>query len=200
MTLNRIAPEAARLARRPVLQAAVTAGARCDDREQYRDLLDRNRSAPPAIWAAQQAGAQKFCAGCPVRPACEELALRDGAGDRASDDMVRGGRTGQELAIDREFRQPGRLAVAAAADWQHLLELNAAARSERYTLAYVMESGPVTKTGLRRDAVERVGAMALRAAGRGEAWDIAVYDAAGADITDEFAFAREDFGVLPVAA
>ncbi|MFB7076490.1 WhiB family transcriptional regulator [Streptomyces sp. NPDC056308] len=128
MTLSRISPEAARLARRPVLQAAVTAGARCGDREQYRDLLDRNRSAPPAIWAAQQAAAQKLCAACPVRPACEELALRDGTGDRASDDLVRGGRRGQELAIDREIRQPGRLAAAVAADWQQLLELSVAAR------------------------------------------------------------------------
>lgn len=198
MTLNRLAPEAARLARRPVLQAAVTAGARCGDREQYRDLLDRNRSAPPVIWAAQQAAAQKLCAACPVRPACEELALRDGTGDRASDDLVRGGRRGQELAIDREIRQPGRLAAASAADWQHLLEFNAAAR-ERFTLAYTMDAGPVTKQGLRRDAVERIGAMAMRAADRGEVWDIAVYNAAGADSTDEFAFARDDHS-MPVAA
>ncbi|MFF1349340.1 hypothetical protein ACFVZJ_25720 [Streptomyces sp. NPDC058322] len=199
MTLNRISPTAACRTRRPVLQAAVAAGARCGDREQYLDLLDRNRSVPPAIWAAQQAAAQKLCAACPVRPACEELALRDGAGDRASDDLVRGGRRGQELAIDREIRQVGRLAAATAADWQHLLELNAAAR-ERFMLAYVMESGPVTKTGLRRDVVERVGAMALRVADRGEVWDIAVYDAAGVDVTDGFDFAREDCGGLPTAA
>ncbi|MFB7211068.1 WhiB family transcriptional regulator [Streptomyces sp. NPDC056255] len=199
MTLNRIAPEAARLARRPVLQAAVDASARCDDREQYRDLLDRNRSAPPAMWAAQQAAAQKLCAACPVRPACEELALRDGTGDRASDDLVRGGRRGQELAIDREIRQVGRLAAAAAADQQHVVDLDVSAR-ERFTLAYAMDVGPVTKQGLRRDAVERIGAMAMRAADRGEAWDIAVYNAAGIDITDEFAFAREDFGDLPLAA
>ncbi|MEU4506822.1 WhiB family transcriptional regulator [Streptomyces sp. NPDC024089] len=128
MTLNRIAPEAARLARRPVLQAAVDAGARCDDREQYRDLLDRSRSAPPAIWAAQQAAAQKLCAGCPVRPACEELALRYGEGDRNSDDQVRGGRRGQDLAIDREIRQAGRIVTAVAADWQPRLELAVTAR------------------------------------------------------------------------
>ncbi|MEU0630621.1 hypothetical protein [Streptomyces sp. NPDC005989] len=128
MTLNRIAPEAARLARRPVLQAAVVADARCDDRAQYRDLLDRNRSAPPAIWAAQQAAAQKLCAACPARPACEELALRDGTGDRASDDLVRGGRRGQDLAIDREIRQSARIATAVTADWQQLLELAATAR------------------------------------------------------------------------
>ncbi|WP_406016805.1 WhiB family transcriptional regulator (plasmid) [Streptomyces sp. NBC_00984] len=199
MTLNRIAPQAARLARRPVLQAAVTAGARCDDREQYRDLLNRNRSAPPVIWAAQQAAAQKLCAACPVRAACEELALRDGAGDRASDDLVRGGRTGQQLAIDREIRQPGRLAAAAAADWQHFLERNAAARSERFTLAYTMDAGPATKPGLPREAVERIGAMVMRIADQGRAWDIAVYNAAGADVTFDFVFARED-GDLVVAA
>ncbi|MEU4506756.1 hypothetical protein [Streptomyces sp. NPDC024089] len=128
MTLNRIAPEAARLARRPVLQAAVTAGARCGDREQYRDLLDRNGSAPPVIWAVQRAAAQKLCAACPVRPSCEELALRDGTGDRASDDLVRGGRRGQELAIDREIRQAGRIVTAVTADWQQHLELAATAR------------------------------------------------------------------------
>ncbi|MFB6876347.1 WhiB family transcriptional regulator [Streptomyces sp. NPDC056323] len=197
MTLNRISPEAARLARRPVLQAAVDAGARCGRRSDNA-LFNRNDALPPAIWAAQQASAQQVCARCPVRPACEELALRDGAGDRASDGLVRGGRRGKELAVDREIRQPGRLAAATAADWQHLVELNAATR-ERFTLAYVMDVGLVTKQGLRRDAVERIGAMAMRAAERGEVWDIAVYDAAGADITDEFAFAREDFGDLPVA-
>ncbi|MGY3056779.1 WhiB family redox-sensing transcriptional regulator [Streptomyces sp. TE3672] len=195
MTLNRISPEAARLARRPVLQAAVTADARCGGRNT---LFNRNE-VPPAIWAAQQASAQQVCALCPVRPACEELALRDGAGDRASDDLVRGGRTGQELAVDREIRQPGRLAAATAADGQDLLELNAAAR-EKFTLTYVMESGPVTRRGLRRKEVERVGEVALRAADRGEVWDIAVYDAAGVDVADDFDFAREDCDSLPAAA
>lgn len=165
MTLNRIGPEAARLARRPVIQAAVDAGARCGGRIDSA-LFNRNDGLPPAIWAAQQASAQQVCALCTVRPACEELALRDGAGDRASDDLVRGGRTGQQLAIDREIRQPGRLAAATAADWQHLPELTAAAR-ERFTLGYAMEPGPITRTGLRRDAVERIGAMAMRAADRG---------------------------------
>ncbi|MFJ2644375.1 hypothetical protein [Streptomyces sp. NPDC087511] len=199
MTLNRISPEAARLARRPVLQAAVTADARCGDQERYRDLLDRNRSSPPAVWAAQQAAAQMLCAGCPVRPACEELALRYGEGDRSSNDLVRGGRRGQELAIDREIRQSGRLAAATAADGQRFAELAAAGR-EQYTLAYAMEPGTITKTGLRRDLVERIGAMAMRAADRGEAWEIAAHDTSGADATDEFAFAHGDFEVPPVAA
>ncbi|MFE7616825.1 WhiB family transcriptional regulator [Streptomyces sp. NPDC057496] len=130
MTLNRLSPAAARRARRPVLQAAVDTGARCGD-QRYRDLFDSNSRSSPATWAVQQAAARQFCAQCPVRPACEELALRDGTGDRSSDGLVRGGRTGQELAIIREIRQPGRLAAAAAADWQHLLALTAAARTDQ---------------------------------------------------------------------
>ncbi|MFF3787568.1 WhiB family transcriptional regulator [Streptomyces sp. NPDC001933] len=198
MTLDRISPEAARLARRPVLQAAVAAGARCGGRID-RALFNRNDGLPPAIWAAQRASAQRFCQSCPVRPACEELALRDGIGDRASDGLVRGGRTGQELAVDREIRQPGRLAAAAAADWQHLLERTAAARSERYTLAYTMNAGPTTKQGLSREAVERIGAMVMQIADQGRAWDITVYNAAGADSTFDFVFAREDGGLVVAA-
>ncbi|MFE7120136.1 hypothetical protein ACFU99_32405 [Streptomyces sp. NPDC057654] len=57
----------------------------------------------------------------------------------------------------------------------------------RYTLAYTLDSGPVAKAGLRAAAVEKVGAVLARAAGRGEAWDIAVRDFAGADVTDAFA-------------
>ncbi|MFF9593849.1 transcription factor WhiB [Streptomyces sp. NPDC014646] len=191
MTLNRLSPTAARLARRPVLQAAVATGARCDDRVQYRDLLDRNPSAPPAIWAAQQAGAQKLCDGCWVRAACEELALRYGEGDRNSDDRVRGSRRGLDLAIDREIRQAYRLAAAVSAD-RYLQELAEEARRERVTLTYTTTAGPVTKQGLRRTLAERIGAMAMRAADRGEAWDIAVYDTAGGDITHEFAFAQDE--------
>ncbi|MFF4179494.1 WhiB family transcriptional regulator [Streptomyces sp. NPDC001750] len=191
MTLNRLSPTAARLARRPVLQAAVDAGSRCGDREQYRDLLDRNRSAPTAMWAAQQAAAQKLCAGCPVRPACEELALRYGEGDRTSDDLVRGGRSGLDLAIDREIRQAYRITVAVSAD-RYLQELAEEARRERVTLTYTTTAGPVTKPGLRRAIAERIGAMAMRAADRSEAWDIAVYDTAGGDITHEFAFAQDE--------
>ncbi|MGW1656611.1 WhiB family transcriptional regulator [Streptomyces atratus] len=130
MTLNRLSPTAARLARRPVLQAAVDTSARCGQ-DRYRDLFDRNSSAPPATWAVQQAAARQLCAGCPARAACEELALRDGIGDRSSNNLVRGGRSGQELAITREIRPPGRLAAAAAADWQHLLALTAAARTKQ---------------------------------------------------------------------
>ncbi|MFF3735181.1 WhiB family transcriptional regulator [Streptomyces sp. NPDC002476] len=196
MTL-RIGPAAARLARRTVLEAAVGAGARCGD-QRYRDLFDRNRSSPPSVWAAQQAGARRFCAGCPVRPACEELALRYGEGDRSGDDLVRGGRGGQDLAIDREIRQAYRLAAAVSAD-RYLQELAEEARRERVTLTYTTTAGPVTKQGLRRTLAERIGAMAMRAADRGEAWDIAVVDANGTDITDEFAFAQED-DELPVAA
>ncbi|MET9656819.1 WhiB family transcriptional regulator [Streptomyces sp. NPDC006510] len=130
MTLTRFSPTAARLARRAVLQAAVDTSARCGD-QRYRDLFDRNPLSSPATWSVQQAAARQICTGCPVRAACEELALRDGIGDRSSSNLVRGGRTGQELAIIREIRQPGRLAAAAAADWQHLLALTAAARADQ---------------------------------------------------------------------
>ncbi|MER6501607.1 WhiB family transcriptional regulator [Streptomyces sp. NPDC001455] len=197
MTL-RLSPAAARRLRRPVLEAAVDAGARCGD-QRYRDLFDRNRSSPPSVWAAQQAGARQFCFECPVRPACEELALRYGEGDRTSDDVVRGGRSGLDLAIDREIRQAYRITVAVSAD-RYLQELAEEARRERVTLTYTTIAGPVTKPGLRRTLAEQIGVMAMRAADRGEVWDIAVYNAVGADITDEFAFAREDFGDLPVAA
>lgn len=175
--------------RRTVLQAAVTAGARCGDREVYRDLLERARNVPPSTWAAQREAARKLCSGCPIRAACEELALRDGTGSRADDGVIRGGRTGQELAIAREIRQPARLAAAAAAD-----------RHERFTFAYTLTTGPITKKGLRREAVERIGAMAMRGYDRGEVWDIAVYDAVGDDVTDDFAFAREDCPSQGIAA
>ncbi|MEV8455522.1 transcription factor WhiB [Streptomyces sp. NPDC052095] len=191
MTL-RLSPTAARLARRPVLQAAVADGGRCGQ-DRYRDLFDRNLGAPPSVWAAQQAGAQGFCAGCPARPACEELALRYGPGDRSTDDLVRGGRRGLDLAITREVRQPGRIAAAVTAD-----RLEAA--RQRYTLTYTLETGPVTRRGLKRTAVDRLGEVVMRLADRGAAWNVAVHNADGDDITDEFAFAAGDFAALPAAA
>ncbi|MFB8033804.1 hypothetical protein ACFC5Z_12740 [Streptomyces sp. NPDC056004] len=42
--------------------------------------------------------------------------------------------------------------------------------------------------------------MVTRIADQGRAWDIAVYNAAGADVTFDFVFAREDSGDLVVAA
>ncbi|MFB6865103.1 WhiB family transcriptional regulator [Streptomyces virginiae] len=64
----------ARRMRRPVLQAAIDAGARCTKADP--DLFFRADGEPPATWQAQRAEAIGFCHGCPVRAACEELALR----------------------------------------------------------------------------------------------------------------------------
>ncbi|MER5747131.1 transcription factor WhiB [Streptomyces sp. NPDC002225] len=193
MTLNRLSPTAARLARHSVLQAAVDTSARCGDRDEYRGLFNRAANTSPTIWAAQQAGAQGFCAGCSARAACEELALRYGAVDRSTDDLVRGGRRGLDLAVTREVRQPGRIAAAVTAD-----RLEAA--RQRYTLTYGMKAGPVTRRGLRRTAVQRIGEVVMRLAARGDAWNIAVENADGIDITDEFAFAAQEFAALPAAA
>ncbi|MFD5473369.1 hypothetical protein [Streptomyces sp. NPDC127105] len=57
----------------------------------------------------------------------------------------------------------------------------------RFTLTYTTSTGPVTKKNMRRHAVERIGVVAARAADRGEVWDIAVRDAAGDDVTADFA-------------
>ncbi|MGW6744854.1 WhiB family transcriptional regulator [Streptomyces sp. NPDC055025] len=135
----RMTPTAARSARSTVLQTAVAADARCASGGVGgvgvgTDLFFRADDAPPTLWAAQREGALRFCGGCPVRAACEELALRAGDGERAAEDMVRGGRTGQQLAVDREIRQAGRLAAVAAAgrdtEWEELVTLTVAAREE----------------------------------------------------------------------
>ncbi|MEU3774254.1 WhiB family transcriptional regulator [Streptomyces sp. NPDC032472] len=103
----------ARRMRRPVLQAAIDAGARCSQADP--DLFFRADGEPPATWQAQRAQAIRFCHGCPVRTACEELALRDGDGNDRVDDLVRGGRSGSELVALREL-QAQRLAAAITAD------------------------------------------------------------------------------------
>ncbi|MFD3719860.1 WhiB family transcriptional regulator [Streptomyces sp. NPDC058674] len=112
--------------RRPVLQAAVDAGAGCTKADP--DLFFRADGQPPATWQAQRAEAVRFCHGCPARAACEELALRDGDGNSRVDDLVRGGRSGSELAALRE-RQAQRVGAAIAADeasdteWKKLTSL-----------------------------------------------------------------------------
>ncbi|MFD3542278.1 WhiB family transcriptional regulator [Streptomyces sp. NPDC058662] len=116
----------ARRMRRPVLQAAIDAGAKCvqADPEQFF----RAEGEPAATWQAQRAEAIHFCHGCPVRAACEELALRDGDGNPRVDDLVRGGKSGSELVALRE-RHTTRLTAAIAADeasdaeWKELTTL-----------------------------------------------------------------------------
>ncbi|MFB7788315.1 WhiB family transcriptional regulator [Streptomyces vinaceus] len=111
--MHRMTSAQARRMRRPVLQAAIDAGARCTKADP--DLFFRADGEPPATWQAQRAEAIGFCHGCPVRAACEELALRDGDGNDRVDDLVRGGRSGYELVALREL-QAQRLAAAIAAD------------------------------------------------------------------------------------
>ncbi|MDT0432894.1 WhiB family transcriptional regulator [Streptomyces salyersiae] len=103
----------ARHTRRAVLQAAVDANARCHDVDL--DLFFRGDGEQHTTWQARRTVALSFCAGCPARAACEELALRDGDGRADRDDMVRGGRTGPGLAAARAA-QAERLALAADAD------------------------------------------------------------------------------------
>ncbi|MGW7316114.1 WhiB family transcriptional regulator [Streptomyces sp. NPDC054865] len=118
----------ARRTRRPVLQAAIDAGAKCAQADTDPDLFFRADGEPPATWQAQRAEAIGFCHGCPVRAACEELALRDGDGNGRVDDLVRGGRSGSELVALREL-QAHRLAAAITADeasdqeWNKLTDL-----------------------------------------------------------------------------
>lgn len=112
--------------RRPVLQATVDSSAGCTKADP--DLFFRADGEPPATWQAQRAEAIRFCHGCPARAACEELALRDGDGNSRVDDLVRGGRSGSELATLRE-RQAQRIDAAIAADeasdteWKKLTSL-----------------------------------------------------------------------------
>ncbi|WP_240801760.1 WhiB family transcriptional regulator [Streptomyces sp. A1136] len=103
----------ARRMRRPVLQAAIDAGAKCVQADP--DLFFRADGEPASTWQAQRAEAIRFCHGCPVRSACEELALRDGDGNDRIDDLVRGGRSGSELATLRVL-QAQRLKAAITAD------------------------------------------------------------------------------------
>ena len=56
-----------------------------------------------------------------------------------------------------------------------------------YTLAYDTERGCQKRTGLRVRQVETIGRVVFSLANRGEAWDIAVLDENGTDVTDEFA-------------
>ncbi|MGW5098194.1 WhiB family transcriptional regulator [Streptomyces nodosus] len=106
-------PEQTRQSRRAVLQAAVDTAAACATFTP--DAFFREDGEQQITWQARRAEAIRVCIGCPVRAACEELALRDGDGRANVDDMVRGGLTGPELAAVRT-RQADRLAAAIDAD------------------------------------------------------------------------------------
>ncbi|GHB84773.1 hypothetical protein GCM10010347_64700 [Streptomyces cirratus] len=146
--MHRMTSTQARRMRRPVLQAAIDAGAKCAEADP--DLFFRADGEPTATWQAQRAEAIRVCHGCPVRAACEELALRDGDGNDRVDDLVRGGRSGCELAALRK-RQAQRLSEAMTADeaadaeWRNLIE----ASVELWAEARVM---PTRSAGIRHQA------------------------------------------------
>lgn len=56
-----------------------------------------------------------------------------------------------------------------------------------YTLAYDTKQGCQERTKLRARQVETIGRVVASLADRGKAWDIAVLDKNGQDVTDEFA-------------
>ncbi|MFJ1847070.1 WhiB family transcriptional regulator [Streptomyces sp. NPDC088146] len=103
----------ARHTRRAVLQAALDASARCTNMDP--DMWFRADDESDADWQTRRTTAQRICAGCPARAACEELALRNGDGEPDADEMIRAGYTGPELAAIRTHQEQ-RLAAAVAAD------------------------------------------------------------------------------------
>ncbi|WP_309031306.1 WhiB family transcriptional regulator [Streptomyces alfalfae] len=121
--------EQARLSRRAALQAAVDTAAVCARLDP--DVFFREEREHQISWQTRREDAVRVCAGCPARVACAELALRDGDGRADTDDMVRGGLTGAELAAARADRAD-RLAAAVDADrdteGQHLDDLVARLR------------------------------------------------------------------------
>ncbi|WP_327270782.1 WhiB family transcriptional regulator (plasmid) [Streptomyces sp. NBC_01218] len=143
----------ARHTRRAVLQAAVDAGARCATADP--DLFFRGDDELDTDWQARRSEAIRICTGCPMRAACEELALRNGEGEADTDELVRAGLTGPELAAARD-RQAVRLAAATAADrdteGQELDRLVAELRSEAITSPDSARYGTVRSTALRTAA------------------------------------------------
>ena len=55
-----------------------------------------------------------------------------------------------------------------------------------YTLTWKDESGPRIRTGLTTKFVPKIGGLVSRKADRGEAWDIAVLNPRGNDVTFDF--------------
>ncbi|MFJ2900254.1 WhiB family transcriptional regulator [Streptomyces sp. NPDC087218] len=121
----------ARHTRRAVLQSAIDAGARCARMDS--DMWFRADDESTHDWQTRRTTAQRICAGCPARAACEELALRNGDGEPEVDDLVRAGYTGPELAAIRTH-QERHLAAAVAADQdtdgRHLRDLTVLVQTE----------------------------------------------------------------------
>ncbi|MFJ8855667.1 WhiB family transcriptional regulator [Streptomyces sp. NPDC102437] len=149
----------ARHTRRAVLKSAVDAANRCyglDPNEFFR-----GDGESLITWQARRAEAIRICTSCPVRAACEELALRDGDGNSRVDDMVRGGLSGTELAAVGAA-QAVRLATVRAADrdteGRQLDDLT----SEFYTEA--VKNPDSSRNGKSRRAADRAAAQKERLA------------------------------------
>ncbi|WP_030927527.1 WhiB family transcriptional regulator [Streptomyces sp. NRRL B-24720] len=111
--MHRMTSALARHTRRAVLQSAIDASAHCATADP--DLWFRTDGEPQIAWQARRAEAIRVCNGCPIRAACEELALRDRDGNPRVDDMVRGGLSGTQLAAARTT-QANRLTAVVDAD------------------------------------------------------------------------------------
>ncbi|MEU2873028.1 transcription factor WhiB [Streptomyces olivoreticuli] len=113
--------------RAPALRAAVDAGAACADPHNSPSVEEWFRSDGEGVveWTDRSAKLRDFCwQMCPVVAQCRELALRQGEGRPAQDDMVRGGLSGQEL-VDERTRDEDRLAEAVAEDEHATVEWQA---------------------------------------------------------------------------
>ncbi|MEU8892924.1 WhiB family transcriptional regulator [Streptomyces sp. NPDC048442] len=130
--MHRMTAAESRPMRRDALQKAVNAGARCAPLAANADVFFRDEGEEIASWKARRAKLLTFCRGCPVMNACRELALRDRDGYEQSDELVRGGLSGQELFATR-VRQQERLDEARRTDrdveWARLVELTLLLRS-----------------------------------------------------------------------
>ncbi|NEA19612.1 transcription factor WhiB [Streptomyces halstedii] len=111
--MYRMSSTQARHTRRAVLQTAIDVGARCQGMDP--DVWFRADDESDADWQPRRDSAMRVCNRCPVRAACEELALRNGDGELEADELVRAGLTGPELAAVRTS-QALRLAAAVDAD------------------------------------------------------------------------------------
>lgn len=165
MRVNRMTSSTARHLRRAVLQAAVDAGAACAG--MGLDIFFRGDETD-VEWRPRRTTALRICAGCPVRAACEELALRDGEGDPEADEIVRGGLTGPELAAARDAHAV-RLAVAVDADRDTEGSRLNALMAERYALATtsterVRDGKRVPPTVIQREHNERIRTLNLEIA------------------------------------